>query len=184
MQPCDDPLLPASQAEPPRPVEQRLAAALAALAARDRLLAERSRRLVILEDVMDRLAVATARLDDLARENAALRQARQAELAESSTRIAQLAGALIEARRADGDRQKVPDDLQRIRGIGPVIDGLLRGLGITTFRQIAALSPQEQGRLGQLLGAFPGRIERDDWVGQAAALVAAAQPAPPVAPQP
>jgi predicted flap endonuclease-1-like 5' DNA nuclease len=179
VQPFDDPLLPTGEAEPPRSAEQRLVAALAALAARDGLLAERSRRLVALEDATDRLAAATARLDDLVRENAVLRLARRAELTESGARIAQLETALIEARRVAQARRKGPDNLQRIRGIGPVIDGLLRAMGITTFRQIAALSPAEQGRLGDLLGAFRGRIARDRWIEQAAELAAATEPRPP-----
>ncbi|MCB1500555.1 MAG: hypothetical protein KDK07_12335 [Bauldia sp.] len=65
-----------------------------------------------------------------------------------------------------GPRNGVPDDLQRIRGIGQKNEELLNNLGIYHFGQIAAWTPAEARWVaGQL--AFPDRIERDDWVGQA-----------------
>lgn len=170
MQPFDDPLLPTGEAEPPRSVEQRLAAALAALAARDRLLAERARRLVALEDAAARLSAATARLEAAASDLAALRLARRGELAERDRRIAQLENGLIEARRAAEALGNAPDDLKRIKGIGPVIEALLHSIGIDAFQQVAALSQGELQRVGDLLGSFRGRIQRDRWVEQAAEL--------------
>lgn len=60
-----------------------------------------------------------------------------------------------------------PDDLEgAIDGIGPVISGKLAAIGITTFRQIAEWSQADIDRIGAQLD-FPGRIEREDWVGQA-----------------
>jgi len=61
------------------------------------------------------------------------------------------------------------DDLKRIRGIGKQNEGRLHGLGIWHFDQIAAWTPSEVRWVGAFL-AFPGRIEREDWVGQAAIL--------------
>ncbi len=61
------------------------------------------------------------------------------------------------------------DDLKRIRGIGKQNEGRLHGLGIWHFDQIAAWTPSEVRWVGAFL-AFPGRIEREDWVGQAAVL--------------
>lgn len=61
------------------------------------------------------------------------------------------------------------DDLKRIGGIGRQNEGRLHGLGIWHFSQIAAWSPDEVIWVGSYL-AFPGRIEREDWVGQARAL--------------
>ncbi len=63
-------------------------------------------------------------------------------------------------------RNGVPDDLQRIRGIGRRIEQRLNGLGIYHFGQIAAWTPAEMRWMAQQL-AFPDRIEWDDWIGQA-----------------
>lgn len=63
-----------------------------------------------------------------------------------------------------------PDDLQRIDGIGPVLERTLHGLGITTFRQIASLTPDQARRVGAEFGQFRDRIEREGWVEQARAL--------------
>ncbi|MCP1336256.1 hypothetical protein [Futiania mangrovi] len=63
-----------------------------------------------------------------------------------------------------------PDDLTAIRGIGQKIQGTLNDLGIYHFRQIAALTPDEVRWLAGELGAFPGRISRENWIGQAQAL--------------
>jgi predicted flap endonuclease-1-like 5' DNA nuclease len=66
-------------------------------------------------------------------------------------------------------RNGVPDDLQRIRGIGRRNEQLLNSLGIFHFGQIAAWTPAEARWVAAFL-AFPERIERDDWVGQATIL--------------
>lgn len=63
------------------------------------------------------------------------------------------------------------DDLKRIKGIGPKIESILNDEGITTFRQVAELDDETIDRLGETLGAFRGRIERDDWVGSARRLL-------------
>lgn len=62
-----------------------------------------------------------------------------------------------------------PDDIEKIRGIGPVLRQKLNDLGITTFRQIAAFTPEDIARIDEVLD-FKGRIEREDWIGQARAL--------------
>jgi predicted flap endonuclease-1-like 5' DNA nuclease len=64
-----------------------------------------------------------------------------------------------------------PDDLKRIRGIGPQNEGRLHGLGIWHFTQIAAWSPENVKWVGSYL-AFPGRIVREKWVDQAHELAA------------
>ena len=68
-------------------------------------------------------------------------------------------------------RNGVPDDLQRIRGVGKRIEQRLNALGTYHFGQIAAWTPAEIRWVAQQL-AFPDRIERDDWVGQAIVLAA------------
>ena len=68
-------------------------------------------------------------------------------------------------------RNGVPDDLQRIRGIGRRVERRLNALGIFHFGQIAAWTPAETRWVGRELG-FPQRIDQEDWVGQAIVLAA------------
>ena len=72
--------------------------------------------------------------------------------------------ALLEAPRAGG-----ADDLKRIGGIGPKLEQTLNELGIYHFDQIAALQGDEIEWVDSRL-RFKGRIQRDDWIGQAKAL--------------
>ncbi len=59
------------------------------------------------------------------------------------------------------------DDLTEIIGIGKVFERTLHDLGIYHFRQIAAFGPLEIARINSELKEFKGRIEHDDWIGQA-----------------
>ena len=59
------------------------------------------------------------------------------------------------------------DDLTEIVGIGKVFESMLHGLGIYYFRQIATFGPTELARVNAELKEFKGRIEHDDWIGQA-----------------
>lgn len=63
------------------------------------------------------------------------------------------------------------DDLKRISGVGPQLEGLLNQLGYYSFAQIAEWTPQNVAWVDQHLAGFRGRIERDDWVGQARMLL-------------
>ena len=65
--------------------------------------------------------------------------------------------------------RRVIDDLKKISGIGRVNEAKLNELGITSFAQIAAWTPQEEARIGDML-AFEGRVEREQWVAQAKVL--------------
>lgn len=62
-----------------------------------------------------------------------------------------------------------PDDLKMIAGVGPKLESVLNGLGIWTFAQIADWTANEVAWVDDYL-QFKGRIERDDWIAQAAAL--------------
>jgi len=62
------------------------------------------------------------------------------------------------------------DKLTDINGIGPVIEGKLQAMGITTFKQIADLTPEDVERIDGELN-FKGRIDREEWISQAKALV-------------
>ncbi len=61
------------------------------------------------------------------------------------------------------------DDLKKIKGIGPKIEGTLNTLGIYHFRQIAAWTAENKEWVDGYL-KFKGRIDREDWINQAAAL--------------
>lgn len=59
------------------------------------------------------------------------------------------------------------DDLTEIVGIGKVFEAMLHRLGIYYFRQIATFGPAELAKVNSELKEFKGRIEHDDWIGQA-----------------
>lgn len=61
----------------------------------------------------------------------------------------------------------VKDDLKKISGVGPVYEKTLNGIGIYTFEQVSKLTPETIEAIEELTGYFPGRIERDNWIGQA-----------------
>ena len=63
------------------------------------------------------------------------------------------------------------DELQRISGIGPKIDGQLKAMKVTTFAQIAAWKKADIDKVNEQL-KFKGRIEREGWVPQAKLLAA------------
>lgn len=60
-----------------------------------------------------------------------------------------------------------PDDLLKLKGVGPKLAGILNQRGITRFEQIAKLSPGQVESLDESLGAFRGRLSRDRVVEQA-----------------
>ena len=80
------------------------------------------------------------------------------------------------ARRSKAAADAGADDLTRINGIGPQNRDKLNAVGIHTFADIAELTADQQKELGEKL-AFPGRIEREDWVKQAKKFIAASQSA-------
>jgi predicted flap endonuclease-1-like 5' DNA nuclease len=64
------------------------------------------------------------------------------------------------------------DPLEEIVGVGPMLTDLLHEVGVFYFWQIAEWSPKDVEYVDGLLRHFRGRIERDDWVGQARELAA------------
>lgn len=59
------------------------------------------------------------------------------------------------------------DDLSRIVGVGPILTELLHDVGVYYFWQIAEWTEEDVAYVDEKLLHFRGRIERDDWVGQA-----------------
>ena len=75
--------------------------------------------------------------------------------------------AAVAITEAPGATSGEGDDLTRIKGVGPKVAAILRGLGVTSFAQIAAWDEAEIDRIDARLGGFSGRIRRDDWRAQA-----------------
>ncbi len=59
------------------------------------------------------------------------------------------------------------DDLKKIGGIGPFIEDKLNEIGIYTYEQISQFDDALIENITDAIQFFPGRIKRDDWVGQA-----------------
>ncbi|MHA6641976.1 NADH-ubiquinone dehydrogenase [Mesorhizobium sp. A623] len=104
------------------------------------------------------------------------------EVAGQPTEVAKPSKVVAKSKRVKADvlaedvRQSIPadklgaaDDLKAISGVGPKLEQVLNGLGIRSYGQIAAWTPDEIEATEETLG-FNGRIVRDDWIGQAAAL--------------
>ena len=83
--------------------------------------------------------------------------------------------ALKEAREAtdtrviNGHAKPEPevDDLKKIVGIGKVFEHTLNELGVYSFKQLADFTVADIARVNAELKEFKGRMEQDDWIGQA-----------------
>ena len=87
----------------------------------------------------------------------------QGLVAEAAAAIGDVTGEIIEAPVHESlpGASGPPDDLERLKGVGPKFAALLNELGITRFEQLARLSEAEIERLDAKLGPFRGRLERD-----------------------
>lgn len=104
------------------------------------------------------------------------------EEAEIKAKLATLAADATPEQKADAvgtrpqglaaARTGTGDNLQKIKGIGPVNEGKLHALGIFHYDQIAGWTREEIRWVGTYL-SFPGRIDREEWTAQARALTAA-----------
>ncbi len=63
--------------------------------------------------------------------------------------------------------KQVSDDLKRIAGIGPVLAGKLKRLGVASFDQLAALTRSDLELLAEKLGIAAERIRREGWISSA-----------------
>jgi large subunit ribosomal protein L19 len=66
-----------------------------------------------------------------------------------------------------------PDDLKLVKGITPELEAQLNKLNVVKFEQIAAFSDEDITNVDDAL-KLNGRIEKEDWVGQAQRLMAEA----------
>jgi N utilization substance protein A len=94
---------------------------------------------------------------------------------------AELDAAPVDPDMIEGERPKPldgpigePDDLKKISGVGPRLEEKLNALGVYHYSQIAAFTPENVAWIDQYLN-FKGRIDRDDWIGQAGLLMADAE---------
>lgn len=94
--------------------------------------------------------------------------------AAASDVIGQVIGAPVHANLPGS--HGTPDDLQRMKGVGPKLAGILNERGLVRFEQIAALTPEEVTMIDAELGAFKGRLSRDRVVEQARYLAQGDQP--------
>lgn len=67
-------------------------------------------------------------------------------------------------------RDGLPDDLTKIKGIGPKMEKLCNSLGFWHFDQIASWTDAEIAWVDDNLEGFKGRVTRDKWIEQAKTL--------------
>ncbi|MCD7061438.1 50S ribosomal protein L21 [Pelagibacterium xiamenense] len=73
--------------------------------------------------------------------------------------------------KAEAPAADFKDDVKLIGGVGPALEKKLADLGVTSLAQIAEWTKDDIERIDGELN-FKGRIERDDWIGQAKNLIA------------
>jgi predicted flap endonuclease-1-like 5' DNA nuclease len=121
----------------------------------------------------ERLAAFEQKSLSLDRENEQLRK----QLAEARTEIEVLQTTLQQLPEKSVMRAKIsrrgsaaptpgPDNLKNIIGMTPYVEKLV-GMGITTFAQISRWDDDAVIAVAKTLDISPGKIYRDDWVGQA-----------------
>lgn len=64
-------------------------------------------------------------------------------------------------------RDGQPDDLKKIKGVGPKLEQLVNSLGFYHYDQIANWTEEEVAWVDAHLENFKGRVSREDWVSQA-----------------
>ena len=84
-------------------------------------------------------------------------------ISEAAAAASDVSGDIIGARVHDHlpGASGPPDDLERLKGVGPKFASMLNERGISRYEQLATLSDGEVERLDQSLGAFRGRLQRD-----------------------
>ena len=78
--------------------------------------------------------------------------------------------ALNQANKIDSPVEDRPDDLKKIRGIGPVLERRLNTTGVSRFEQIAEMSTQDLMDLAARISISPAVAQRDNWIQQARSL--------------
>jgi predicted flap endonuclease-1-like 5' DNA nuclease len=94
--------------------------------------------------------------------SAATSQAHEPVVSAAASNISMAKPVLLSAARDGG-----PDDLKKIKGVGPKLEGTLHAMGVYHFDQVARWTPAEVAWVDENLEGFKGRVSRDDWVDQA-----------------
>lgn len=144
-------------------------------------------------DTLSRLEIFEAKLDKLTAENELLkaRMGGTSTIENASTGAPLVVGALTGGSGSEeapdlgvskekaGLNKKIitndveKDDLTQIGGVGPFIQKQLYDAGIHTYEQISLFDDPTIEKVTRQIGYFPGRIKKDDWVGQAKKLMKA-----------
>lgn len=92
-----------------------------------------------------------------------------AEMAKQHDDALKIARKKENAKATNGQKpaEQEVDDLTEIVGIGKVFQQTLNDLGIYSYRQIASFDASDVARVNMQLKEFKGRMEQDDWIGQA-----------------
>ena len=133
---------------------------------------ERDRQAKALQDELDRVTNRIAELEVLTRPDETQIEPIDQEAVEL------LADASNDQYDDTMQNRSAGDDLQRIKGVGPAIEKTLNELGIFRFEQIAGISEYDIDRIAARLRGLRTRIYREDWIGQARALLYGRSPDP------
>ena len=112
---------------------------------------------------------------DKAAEKSAGKAQDQDKAQEKKAKAAKAAAEDVKAAKAASAGAEGGDDLSLLSGVGPALEKKLREAGITTFKQIAELTPEQARELNDKL-KLGGRIEREEWIEQAKELMAGKAP--------
>lgn len=97
----------------------------------------------------------------------------ESEVAKAASPAVQVQPAgTVKSKRKSANRKasKAADDLKMISGIGPKLEGLLNGMGVLRFSDIAAWTDKDVEHFDRELG-LDGRVHKDGWIAQAKALL-------------
>lgn len=72
----------------------------------------------------------------------------------------------------DAPKGGKPDDLKKIKGVGPKLEAMLHRMGFYHYDQVGNWTADEIAWVDENLEGFKGRVSRDGWVAQAKVLAA------------
>lgn len=125
-----------------------------------------------LEEKFNRLekenALLQTRLDTIDVQNTLVNQS--PNIVEDTNLIQKTTPVNVLGGRIEPERNIEKDDLTLINGVGPFIEKKLNEIGIYTYEQISTWDVETVDLVTKQIEFFPGRIQQDNWVGQAAKL--------------
>jgi len=142
---------------------------------RDDLISELKRSLEEHKKLEARVASTDTRV--AAAEARALAADERAAAAEQRAAAADERAAAAEQRASSAEQRAArvpaaaPDDLKRIKGIGPSFERKLRTLGVNSYADVAGWTEADIERISEALAILPQRISRDGWIESARQLL-------------